>query len=70
MDLEEEEGEIAAILLKLQDTQLQSAASAELGADGADGGVAGAAPGNGRRYGTRTAAGLKVGRRYTDLLGE
>lgn len=25
---------------------------------------------DGRRYGTRTAAGLKVGRRYTDLLDE
>lgn len=25
---------------------------------------------SGKRYGTRTAAGLKVGRRYTDLLND
>ncbi|RMZ57134.1 hypothetical protein APUTEX25_002366 [Auxenochlorella protothecoides] len=66
MDMDDEE-EIAAILLRLQDTQLQSAPSADVSAAGAadkDSAVAG------RRYGTRTAAGLKVGRRYTDLLGE
>jgi len=32
--------------------------------------TASATTSNGRRYGTRTAAGLKVGRRYTDLLDE
>lgn len=66
MELDSEQ-EVAQILLKLQHTQLEHSAAhstrqqqhhrqSEPDPDG------------GRRYGTRTAAGLKVGRRYGHLL--
>lgn len=67
MELGAEE-EIAQILLNMRVRDSSPApSSAGGGASLGAGGGAGVDSG-GRRYGTRTAAGLKVGRRYDDLL--
>jgi hypothetical protein len=57
------EEEIARVLLNMR---VREGSAPPVGA----GSGAGADDAAGRRYGTRTAAGLKVGRRYNDLLDE
>jgi uncharacterized membrane protein YgcG len=65
MELGAEE-EIAQILLNMRVRDSSPAPSSAGAATG--GGGSGGVDSGGRRYGTRTAAGLKVGRRYDDLL--